>query len=128
MHIMLDPTSRQPIYEQIVQQVKARVLQGVVIAGDKVPSVREMSAELTVNPNTVSKAYKELEREGLFITFRGKGTFVSENVLQLVQKREVKSLKLQTEKLVQSAHDVGIESTEVKKWVEAFYKKVGEKE
>ncbi|WP_017187331.1 GntR family transcriptional regulator [Alkalibacillus haloalkaliphilus] len=125
MHILLNPTSNKPIYEQIIQQVKERILQGVVVAGDKVPSVRELSAQLTVNPNTVSKAYKELEREGIFVTFRGKGTFISEDVHELVQEREVKLLKEQTEKLVQSAKQAGVSKEEMKQWIDEIFQKGG---
>ncbi|MDQ0353074.1 GntR family transcriptional regulator [Alkalibacillus filiformis] len=125
MHILLNPTSNKPIYEQIIQQVKERILQGVVVAGDKVPSVREMSAQLTVNPNTVSKAYKELEREGIFVTFRGKGTFISEDVHELVQEREVKLLKEQAEKLVQSAKQAGISKEEMKQWIDELFQQGG---
>ncbi|GAA0449860.1 GntR family transcriptional regulator [Alkalibacillus silvisoli] len=127
MHILLNPTSNNPIYEQIIQQVKERILQGVVIAGDKVPSVREMSAQLTVNPNTVSKAYKELEREGIFVTFRGKGTFISEDVHELVQEREVKHLKEQAEQLVQSAKQAGVSKEEMKSWIDELFQKGGER-
>ncbi|MDV2582823.1 GntR family transcriptional regulator [Alkalibacillus haloalkaliphilus] len=125
MHILLNPTSNKPIYEQIIQQVKERILQGVVVAGDKVPSVRELSAQLTVNPNTVSKAYKELEREGIFVTFRGKGTFINEDVHELVQEKEVEHLKEQAEKLVQSAKQAGVSKEEMKQWIDEIFQKGG---
>ncbi|WP_188206732.1 GntR family transcriptional regulator [Alkalibacillus aidingensis] len=122
MHILLEPTSHYPIYEQIIQQVKANILRGVVMAGDQVPSVREMSAQLTVNPNTVSKAYKELEREGVFVTYRGKGTFISEDVQELVHKREVKLLKEQAEQIVATAKQVGVTKEEMMIWIEEMFK------
>ncbi|MET3683022.1 GntR family transcriptional regulator [Alkalibacillus flavidus] len=125
MHIILNPTSSQPIYEQIIYEVKRRILQGVVVAGDKVPSVREMSAQLMVNPNTVSKAYKELERDGVFITYRGKGTFISDDVLELVTEREVDHLKQQAEELVQKAVQAGLTKEEMKQWIEEFFKEEG---
>ncbi|WP_411953928.1 GntR family transcriptional regulator [Alkalibacillus sp. S2W] len=125
MHIILNPTSNQPIYEQIIYEVKRRVLQGVVVAGDQVPSVREMSAQLTVNPNTVSKAYKELEREGIFVTYRGKGTFIAEDVLELVKEKEVGYLKEQAEALFGKAIQAGLTKEELKQWVEEFFKEEG---
>ncbi|NIK12478.1 GntR family transcriptional regulator [Alkalibacillus almallahensis] len=125
MHIILNPTSNQPIYEQIIYEVKRRVLQGVVVAGDQVPSVREMSSQLTVNPNTVSKAYKELEREGIFVTYRGKGTFIAEDVLELVKEKEVGHLKEQAEALFVKAVQAGMTKEELKQWIEEFFKEEG---
>ncbi|WP_228547449.1 GntR family transcriptional regulator [Filobacillus milosensis] len=121
MHIMLNPTSNKPIYEQIIEQVRIRVLQKVVVAGDKVPSVRELSAQLMVNPNTVSKAYKELEREGIFVTYRGKGTFISEDVHDLVRQKEVEQLKTKTQQLVQLAKQTGVTHDELNQWVDEFF-------
>lgn len=68
----LQEQSASPIYEQIVDQMKALVATGALEAGEKVPSVRELSAMLLVNPNTVSKAYQELERQGVIVTMRAK--------------------------------------------------------
>ncbi|MGM8215117.1 GntR family transcriptional regulator [Bacillaceae bacterium W0354] len=128
LHIILDPTSNEPIYEQIISQVRARILQGVVISGDQVPSVREMSAQLMVNPNTVSKAYKELEREGVFVTYRGKGTFVNEGVSELLKKKEVELLKEKIKQLVDSAILIGIEREEMKSWVDECFERMGGEE
>lgn len=73
----LDPTSNVPLYEQIVWQVKSLCLKGVLKPDDKLPSVRQLSTMLIVNPNTVSKAYQELERQGVIETRQGKGTFIA---------------------------------------------------
>lgn len=121
LHIQLDPTNRNPIYEQITEQVRLRILQKVVVAGDKVPSVREMSSQLMVNPNTVGKAYKELEREGIFVSYRGKGTFISEDVHQLVVDKEVELLKEQVQHLVETAIRAGITQEEMKLWIDVSF-------
>jgi len=75
----IDNQSRQAVYEQIVQQVEKYVLSGILTAGDKMPSVRKLSVELNVNPNTVQRAYTELERNGVIITAPGRGAFVSDS-------------------------------------------------
>ncbi len=73
----LDLQSRVPIYQQLKNRITELVLLGVIEAGDPLPSVRNMARELGVNPNTVSKAYQDLEREGVIYSIGGKGSFIS---------------------------------------------------
>lgn len=68
-----------PIYIQIMDYIKKKTVIGEIKEGDKLPSVRELSGDLKVNPNTVSRVYQELEREGLTYTQRGMGTFITED-------------------------------------------------
>ena len=77
--INIELRSRQPIYEQIVSQIKEQVLTGVLRPGDSMPSIRKLSVMAQVNPNTVARAYQELERMGIIETLTGRGTFVCEN-------------------------------------------------
>ncbi len=74
----IDIRSSVPIYEQLTEQVKRAVIRGLLKKGDPLPSVRKMAARLEVNPNTVAKAYQELERQGVIITIRGKGTIIND--------------------------------------------------
>ncbi|WP_054949090.1 GntR family transcriptional regulator [Numidum massiliense] len=67
----------QPLYEQILEQMQSSVAKGEIALGAKIPSVREMAHALKVNPNTVMRAYQELERDGLTETRRGQGTFIT---------------------------------------------------
>ncbi len=76
-----------PIYTQIMNLIKRRMVTGELKGGDKLPSVRELSSELKVNPNTIQRSYQELERENLVFTQRGMGTFVVED------KEIIKDLK-----------------------------------
>lgn len=90
----LDMRSNKPIYEQIIDNIKEQAFKGILKAGDKLPSVRQLAGMLTVNPNTVGKAYTELERQKIIETIRGKGTFISEvNVMNIDQDKleEVKA-------------------------------------
>ena len=75
MPLDFDPT--RPIYLQIMEAIKKRTVQGVYRAGDSLPSVREMATEMGVNPNTLSRAYMELEREGFIATQRGQGSSIT---------------------------------------------------
>ncbi|GAB3066334.1 GntR family transcriptional regulator [Salinicoccus sesuvii] len=76
--IDLDLKSRIPIYEQLIDRVKQLIIQGVIKPDEKLPSVRSLAQDLTINPNTIQKAYRELEREGYIYSLPGKGSFVSE--------------------------------------------------
>ncbi len=69
----VDASSSTPIYQQIVDNVKESILKGLIEPGEKLPSVRELAKILTLNPNTIQKAYQELERQKVIVTLRGKG-------------------------------------------------------
>jgi GntR family transcriptional regulator len=81
MQFHLDQHSGLPMYLQIVQQVKEALRLGLLDVGDQLPTVREVVAELAINPNTVAKAYRELEHEGLVEAQQGRGTFVSSTLI-----------------------------------------------
>lgn len=76
--LQLDLKSRKSIYEQVMDQLKEQIMTGQMSTGEKLPSVRELSKSITVNPNTVQKAYRELERQGYVYTTSGVGTFVAD--------------------------------------------------
>ena len=80
---VVDVMSRVPIYEQIIKQVEEQVLTGILKEGDKLPSVRSLSVKLSINPNTIQKAYTELDRRQLIITVPGKGSFISEKAIEV---------------------------------------------
>lgn len=73
----LDVRSRKPIYEQLMDTIKESIVYGSLSPDEQLPSVRTLSSQLTVNPNTIQKAYRELEREGYIYSIQGKGSFVT---------------------------------------------------
>jgi len=87
----MDFNSEQPIYQQIMDLIKARIISGELEAGQKIEAVREMALNLKTNPNTVQRALGELEREGILFSKRGLGRFVSENKEKIL---EVKNLQI----------------------------------
>ncbi|MBO5352310.1 MAG: GntR family transcriptional regulator [Lachnospiraceae bacterium] len=92
MNLIINNTSMQPIYEQIVEQVKGMIMQGVLSREEMLPSVRSLSKDLRVSALTVKKAYDTLEQEGFIVTVHGKGSFVAgvnQNLLFEEQKKEV---------------------------------------
>lgn len=86
--IKLDLQSRVPLYEQLQEQIIRLSLLGVLEENEQLPSVRSLAREVGVNPNTVAKAYQELERQGIIYTISGRGSFVSPNVLSLQTPRQ----------------------------------------
>lgn len=78
MEFSIDPKSGVPFYRQIIERVKFGIAGGRLTPGDQLPTVRRLAADLSVNPNTVIRAYRELEIEGVLDTQQGSGTFVSD--------------------------------------------------
>jgi GntR family transcriptional regulator len=76
MAFTIDEKSGVPFYRQIIEQVKYAIARGELIAGDQLPTVRQLAVDLSINPNTVARAYRELEIEGVLETQQGSGTFV----------------------------------------------------
>jgi len=74
----IDPKSGVPFYRQIIEQVKFAIANGSLSAGDRLPTVRQLAVDLSINPNTVIRAYREMEIAGVLETHQGSGTFVSE--------------------------------------------------
>ena len=87
----IDLKSRKAIYEQVMDNFKRLIVTGVLKADEKVPSVRDMARTLTVNPNTVQKAYRELESQGYFYTVLGQGSFIAA-ATDKVDQREIDAL------------------------------------
>lgn len=88
----IDVLSRKPVYEQIVSQMERFVLTGVLAPGSQLPSVRSLSVDLAINPNTIQRAYTELDRKGVICSVPGKGCFVSESAVRVLS--EIKREKL----------------------------------
>lgn len=116
--IDIDVTSSTPIYAQIVDGVKEGVLKGIFEPGEKLPSVREMAKMMTLNPNTVQKAYKELERQKVVVKARGRGTFISENYKPRKDKDKLNKVKEIFKKGIIEAFYMGISKEELLEFVE----------
>ncbi len=85
--ITIDYQNRAPIYEQIVERFQTLILKGILPPGSQMPSVRSLAIELSINPNTIQKAYTALEQEGYIYPVKGRGNFVTENDELLEQKK-----------------------------------------
>ena len=100
MPLQVDPRSATPIYDQISTQVKHAVAAGTLGNGDSLPSVRKLAIALRVNPNTVARAYRELEAEAVVVTRRGQGTFVASGAKKLSAGARRRALGPGLERLV----------------------------
>ncbi|HHY46574.1 MAG TPA: GntR family transcriptional regulator [Firmicutes bacterium] len=114
MWFHLEPSSPIPIYAQIAEQVKRAVAGGILLPGDQLPSVRELAMKLRINPNTVARAYLELEREGVVATQRGRGTFVADGIRALPEVEREREVKGDIERALVKARDYGIKGEKVR--------------
>jgi len=113
----LDLRSRTPIYEQLVNKLVELIVSGVMVPDEQLPSVRTLAAQLTINPNTIQKAYRELETRGYIYSIKGKGSFV--NALNLVQDEgKVKEVLQKLEKIIAEALFLGVKPEEIIQIVE----------
>lgn len=108
----LDVRSRKPIYEQLIDRMKEMIMMGVLQPDEQLPSVRHLSGQLSVNPNTIQKAYRELEREGYIYSLQGKGSFVAKSEHRPDDKRR-EELTLELRKLFTEAVYLGIKDTDI---------------
>lgn len=101
-----------PIYIQIMNYLKKRIVAGEIKGADKLPSVRDLSSKLKVNPNTVQRSYQELEREGLVFTQRGMGTFVidDESIIEDLRKDMAEEI---VEKFLANMRELGFDRKEI---------------
>lgn len=114
MLIRIDPQSAEPIFEQIVFQVKGALARGEVLQGDKLPSVRSLAREISVNPNTVVRAYEHLERDGLLVRRQGAGCFISLSEETRSEGARVEELDVLMTRAVTEAFHVGAKPREIR--------------
>lgn len=108
--IIIDYKDRRPIYEQVVERFQELILKGVLEVDSQLPSVRNLAMDLSINPNTIQRAYAELERKGYIYSVKGRGSFISNND-HLIQCRKDEIFQ-NISKLMKEAKDLGITKEE----------------
>ncbi len=103
----LDHKDPRPIYEQIKDKIKELIILGVLKENDKIPSVRELAGTLTINPNTIQKAYRDLEAEGYIYSLRAKGSFVAPK-REVVKRSDTAEILTELSALVSKIRFLGI--------------------
>ena len=117
--IILDYKDRRPIYEQVAEKLEELMLLGILGENEPLPSVRSLAMELSINPNTIQRAYGELERQGYIYTVKGKGSVVAEN--SVMKEKRKKDLLIQVSEVIDEAIRLGISGEEIKNMVEIQY-------
>ncbi len=124
MFITVDPSSGLPIYLQIAQQIKTAVAMGRLAPEDPLPSVRQLAVELAVNPNTVARAYLDLEIEGVIHKRQGAGTFVSSQGVRVSKNERRRVLAELMEKAVVEGVNLGLDERELRETFERVLEKI----
>jgi GntR family transcriptional regulator len=116
--LRIDPLSPEPIFEQVVFQVKSAVARGDLSSGDKLPSVRELAKDLAINPNTVARAYEALGSQGVIVRKHGAGCFVTGGTSGLRKDERRRKLDQLVNRAVTEAFHLGFEAEAVREAVE----------
>ena len=118
----IDLTSRMPIYEQIYKKIIELIIKGTLKENDQIPSVRSFAKDAGVNPNTVTKAYQELERNGIIYSLQGRGSFIAKPNAEIFRSAILSGF----DKSVREAFDRGIGADELKERIDMIKEEHGE--
>ena len=116
MQIRIDHASGRPVYQQIIDQIKRDIALGRLTLEEKLPTVRQLAAQLAINPNTIAKAYRQLEQEGIIVTKPGAGAFVANldsNLSKAVKKRLISA---ELERIAVEAFHMQIDTRSLLQW------------
>ena len=117
---VIDPRSKAPLYEQLAQQLRWQIAMGFLSPDEPLPSVRQLSGELGINPNTIQKAYRQMEQEGLIYSRAGKGNFVTPAVDEQRLKQQEDQLRVLKTELVR-AKEMGIAADQIRELIGQEY-------
>jgi GntR family transcriptional regulator len=118
MNIRVDPSLSVPVFQQIMDEVKSAIARGACAPGETIPSVRQMASQALINPNTVARAYRELEREGIVTTRRGLGVFVAESAEELCRNGRRGDIRKKLENITAEARRAGMSGEELRQEVD----------
>ena len=118
---IINPKNKQPIYEQLIHQLRHQIATGALTASQPIPSVRQLSIGLGVNPNTIQKAYRQMEQEGLIYTVTGKGSFITDDTASFIQKQRKAQLNTLSQEM-KKAREIGVPLPDIQKRLLFIYK------
>lgn len=122
MFLQIDHNDGSPIYKQIIEQIKHAISVGVFKVNEPIPTIREMAVQLKVNPNTVAKAVRELERDGFVKTFVGKGSFVTEGAVEDIQEKQTEQALILSKNFVVKMNHLGFNQKETLQYIKQSWK------
>lgn len=120
----IDMQSGKPVFQQIIDEIRLSVASGKYLEGDKIPTIRELAAELRVNRNTVAKAYRELEQCGLITTRPGIGSIICDTASHIRKTEKKRILKEKIVDLLVEAYHLQVENKELIEWLEQEMEKM----
>lgn len=118
MWLDINPRSSTPIYQQLVDGIKEAVARGIMVPGERMPTVRELASELSINPNTIAKAYQKLEQEGVIDSMRSRGTFVAGRPTVPDMGLAKRQLAILMDKVLVEAYHLGLNKKDIKQLFE----------
>lgn len=118
MFLHVDPADGLAIYDQIVRQVKFAVARGALKAGNLVPSVRELARDLAINPNTVARAYQQLQADGVLETVRGMGLEITSGAIKHCRSERAKLIQARLRQTLTEARQSGLEDDELRRLID----------
>ncbi|MEN6403755.1 MAG: GntR family transcriptional regulator [Armatimonadia bacterium] len=108
MYLSLDPNSGAPLHLQLKEQMRLAIATGALVVGDQLPTVRELAAQLRINPNTIARVYRDLQAEGLLASRQGSGTFVAEEAVALAGRESADLVRARLRGAVALGRSVGM--------------------
>lgn len=117
--IVLDMFDKRPIYEQVVSAYQKQIAMGILAKDEKIPSVRQLAMEMSINPNTIQKAYAELERSGYIYSIKGKGNFVAD--ISSMEPERQREFFIELDEILAQSQDVSLSAESVIAHVNEFY-------
>ena len=118
MQIQINNASDRPVYQQVIDQIKRDIALGRLVTDDKLPTVRQLAVQLVINPNTIAKAYRQLERDGVIVTRPGSGAFVAKLAGQLSVSVCKRLIVEQIERLIVDAVHMRVSRDSLIEWFE----------
>ena len=118
---LVNPKSKQPLYEQLVEQLRRQLFLGAAQAGQALPSVRQLATELGINPNTIQKAYRRMEAEGMIVSVPGKGSFISDDLADMLKKQRDEQIQ-KTRQETLTCREMGLDKETIKRLTDEVFK------
>ena len=116
MQIRIDNASDRPVYQQIIDHIKRDIALGRIIKNEKLPTVRQLAGQIAINPNTIAKAYRQLEQQGIIVTKAGAGAFVANLDSNLSRSVRKKLISEELERIAVDAFHMQIERQTLLEW------------
>ena len=123
MQFNIDNTSGRPVFQQVIDQVKRDIALGRLLKDEKLPTVRQLAVQLAINPNTIAKAYRQLEQEGIIATKAGAGAFIANLDSNLSRTVKRKLICEELERIVVDAFHMQIDKSTLSEWFERAIEK-----